>query len=79
MLRHWRLGRLVASWIVYWVALLAVALAPLAREYWEIQRTDGHGTIDRSWSGGALQAVLLIIGPPLLMTLFWIAARPRRP
>ena len=79
ILRRWGLGRLVASWVVYWVVLLAVALAPVAREYWEIQRTDGHGTIDFSWSGGPLQAILLIVGPPLVMTFLWIAARPRRP
>jgi hypothetical protein len=43
MLRNWGLGRLVASWVGYWVL------------------------------------VLLLVGPPLLMTLLWIAARPRRP
>jgi hypothetical protein len=79
MLRNLGLGRLVASWVVYWVVLLAVVLAPVAREYWEIQRSDGHGTIDFTWSGSSLQMILLIVGPPLLMTLFWIAARPRRP
>ena len=79
MLRSWGLRRLVVSWAAYWAVLLAVALAPLARQYWEIQRTDGHGTIDLSWSGSSLQAILLILGPPLVMTLLWIAARPRRP
>jgi hypothetical protein len=78
MLRNWGLGRLIASWVVYWVLLLAVGLAPLAREYRKIQRTDGHGTIDLSWSGSALQAILLVVGPPLLMTMLWVAARPRR-
>ena len=79
MLRSWGLRRLVVSWAAYWAVLLAIALAPLARQYWEIQRTDGHGTIDLSWSGSSLQAILLILGPPLVMTLLWIAARPRRP
>jgi hypothetical protein len=73
------LGKLVASWVAYWAALLAVALAPVAGRYWEIQRTGGHGTIDLSWSGSSLQAILLIVGPPLVMTLLWIVARPRRP
>lgn len=79
MLRTWGLRKLVVSWAAYWAVLLAVALTPVARQYWEIQRTDGHGTIDLSWSGSALQAILLIVGPPLLMTFLWIAARPRRP
>ena len=79
MLRRWGLRKLVMSWAAYWAVLLAVALAPVARQYWEIQRTDGHGTIDLSWSGSSLQAILLIVGPPLLVTLLWIAARPRRP
>jgi hypothetical protein len=78
ILRSWGLRRLVASWIVYWVLLLVGALAPLARQYWEIERTDGHGTIELSWSGGELQAVLLIFGPPLFITVLWIATRPRR-
>ena len=79
MLRSWGLGKLVASWAAYWAVLLVVALAPVARQYWEIQRADGHGTIDLSWSGSSLHAILLIVGPPLVMTLLWIAARPRRP
>jgi hypothetical protein len=79
MLRNWGLGRLVASWIVYWVVLLALGLAPVARQYWAIRRADGHGTIDFTWSGSSLQMVLLVVGPPLLVTLLWLATRPRRP
>jgi hypothetical protein len=79
VLRTWGLGRLVTSWVVYWVVLLTVALAPVARQYWDLQRNDGHGTISWSWSGSTVQMVLLVLGPPLLVTLLWIAARPRRP
>ena len=77
-LRNWGLGRLATSWMVYWVVLLAIVLAPVVRDDGEIRRTDGHGTISLSWSGSTLQAILLIVGPPLVLTLFWIAARPRR-
>jgi hypothetical protein len=56
-----------------------VWLAPAARQYWESQRTNAHGTVNLSYSGGTLRLVLLLAGPPLLMTLLWIASRPRRP
>jgi hypothetical protein len=79
MLRNWGLGRLVASWVLYWVVLLAVGLVPIARQYYGVQRSGGHGTIGFSWSGSWLQMVLLIVGPPLVITLLWLAARPRRP
>lgn len=79
MLRNWGLGRLVASWVAYWVVLLAIVLGPTARQYYEVQRRDGHGTISFSWSGSALQMILLVVGPPLLTMLLWLAARPRRP
>ena len=78
-LRSWGLRGLVASWVVYWAVLLVIVLAPFARQYWDLQRTDGHGTINLGYSGSALRLVLLLVGPPLLMTLLWIAARPRRP
>jgi hypothetical protein len=54
MLRNWGLGRLVASCVAYWVVLLAIVLGPTARQYYEVQRRDGHGTISVSWSGSAL-------------------------
>jgi hypothetical protein len=79
MLRNWGLGRLVASWVVYWVVLLTIVIAPLARRYFGLQRSDGHGTISLNWSGSSLQLVLLVLGPPLLLMLLWLAARPRRP
>jgi hypothetical protein len=64
---------------VYWIVLLAIGLAPVARQYWEIQRRDGHGTINFNWSGRSTQIILLLVGPPLVMTVLWLAARPRRP
>lgn len=79
MLRKWGLRGLVVSWVAYWVVLLAVLLAPVARQYFELQRRGGHGTISYDWSGSATTMTLLLVGPPLAMTLLWLATRPRRP
>ena len=78
-LRSWGLKHLVTSWVVYWVLLLAVLLAPVARQWWELERGGGHGTITQSYAGGGLAAVLLFVGPPLVLTLLWLASRPRHP
>jgi hypothetical protein len=79
MLRNWGLGRLVASWVVYWVVLFAVVIGPKAWEIFRLQRRDEHGTVSLTWSGSTLQMMLLLFGPPLLLTLLWLATRPRRP
>lgn len=78
-LRNWGLRGLVASWVVYWTVLVVVWLAPLAIRYWELERRSGHGTINLSFSADGLSMILLIVGPPLLMTVLWLATRPRRP
>ncbi|MFN2567601.1 MAG: hypothetical protein ABR499_21615 [Gemmatimonadaceae bacterium] len=78
MLRNWGLGRLVASWLVYWVVLLAIGLGPKAWQIYQLQRRGAHGTVSFTWSGTTLEMVLLFAGPPLVATLLWLATRPRR-
>ena len=69
---------LLLSWVVYWVALLAVFAGPKLWRIWQYQRTNTHGTVSISYSGSPMRAVLWIAGPPLLFAAIWLARRPRR-
>ena len=71
-------GRLFAAWMLYWAALLLVQAWPLARAWWRVKRSGGHGTISVSYSGGLAEAALWIAGPPLLMVVVWLLWTRRR-
>jgi hypothetical protein len=76
-LRTWRVRHLVGSWIAYWVVLLLVSLREPIRKYIDIQRSGGAGSVSASVSGDAM-TLLWIVGPPLLLFVLWLAARPKR-
>ena len=76
-LRQWRASHLFRAWMAYWVALLAVVAWRPLTEYWRISRSNGHGTVGYSYSGGLLPLALWIAGPPLVMFVVWVATRER--
>lgn len=77
-LRDWGPGRLVTAWVGYWALVALVALFPTLREYIRLQMTGGHGTISQNISLGGVGTTLVLFGPPLVLWLFWLRARPRR-
>jgi len=69
---------LFAAWAVYWLALLAWQLWPLARGWWRIRQAGGKGTLNVAYSGDFYAAALWIAGPPLLLALLWLFLTARR-
>jgi hypothetical protein len=66
--------------VTYWAALLAVVASRPLMEYWRITRSpSGHGSMQDSYSGGALPLALWIAGPPLALFVNWLATRSRVP
>ena len=78
MIQSWGVRQLVASWVLYWIALVIFAAAPTIWRIWSLRQTSEHGEVTWSWEGGLLPAVLLVLGPPLLVTIVWLATRPKR-
>ena len=54
-LSRWRLSHLVLAWMAYWLALLAVVAAPLAKPVMHALRSQqGHGTISAGFENSML-------------------------
>ncbi len=77
-LQRWHPRHLLASWAAYWVALLAIVLGPSIARWWELQREARHGRVTFRYEANGLETALWIAGPPLLLWVLWLAARPRR-
>jgi hypothetical protein len=77
-LRRWSHRELLASWVGYWVVLIAVVAGPAIARWWTLQRSGAHGTVSLSVEAGALETILWITVPPLLLGVAWLLARPRR-
>ena len=78
MMQSWGVRQLVASWVLYWIALTLVMAAPTVWDIWSLRRAGQQGEVSWSYDGGLLPALLLVLGPPLLVTLVWLITRPRR-
>jgi hypothetical protein len=76
-LRGWSHRHLLASWVGYWVALVAVVAAPAIAQWWSLQRRGTRGTVTLSIEADTLETILWITGPPLLLGIAWLLSRPR--
>ena len=77
MIQSWGVRQLVASWVLYWITLIIVAAGPTIWKIWSLRET-AHGEVTWSWEGRLFPAMLLVLGPPLLVTVVWLVTRPRR-
>jgi hypothetical protein len=75
-LRRWSHRELLASWIGYWIVLLAVVAWPAIARWWSLQRSGTHGTVMLSVEADTLETILWITGPPLLTGIAWLLSRP---
>jgi hypothetical protein len=58
-LRRWRPRHLLASWIVYWVLLVAITLGKAILAAWRVTHLpDGHGNISAGFSDGVFNLVI---------------------
>ena len=78
MMQSWGVRQLVASWVLYWIALTIIIAAPTLWEIWSLRRAGQSGEVSWTYDGGLMPALLLVIGPPLLVTFVWLMTRPRR-
>lgn len=81
-IRRWRAKHLAASWGVYWLGLLAVALGPAVMAAWRITRTSGN-TISASFANGVISVIMSETGKTvysssatLLEIAAWITVPP---
>ena len=69
-------GYLFASWFAYWLALFVITYWRPLVTYWRVTHTpQGHGTASFGFSGNPFVLALWILGPPILFTVLWLAAR----
>ena len=77
-LRRWSHRELLASWVGYWLVLVAVVAGPAIARWWSLQRSGGHGTVTLVVDAEWLEMILWITVPPLFLGIAWLLSRPRR-
>jgi hypothetical protein len=75
-LPRWSAWGLVGTWGIYWSAVAAYEVLPAAWKVLVAEVLHRHGTVSLTYSGGLLLPALVIAGPPLLLTVAWLATRP---
>jgi hypothetical protein len=57
-LSGWRPRHLLASWVVYWAAVVAVKLSPAIAAAWRVSRQGEHGTISAGFQNDVLHLTM---------------------
>jgi hypothetical protein len=75
-----RIWHLLASWLLYWIALFLVAFRRPLLTWWRVTRNpQGHGTASFEFSGSPVTVALYVLGPPALFWACWLFLRSRAP
>jgi hypothetical protein len=62
-LRSWSAGKLFASWIAYWVLLIAVGLGPAIAAIWKVsQAAKDQGSVALSFGNGSFSLKVINVG-----------------
>ena len=65
-LRSWSAGKLFASWIGYWILLIAIGLGPAMGAIWRATRAaPGTGSVNVSFGDGAFSLNVIRAGGTL--------------
>src|SRR5689334_1441894 len=82
-LKRWRPSTLLASWIIYWIVLGGITLAPAIAAIWKATHApDGKGNVSVSFANGLLSLVVNVNGQGIyagavrFITLALIAGGP---
>jgi hypothetical protein len=77
-LRTWSWGRIALAWAYYWLLLAAIVAAWVWVDLRRLEREYGHADFLSGYAVGGRATVLVLLGPPLALTLAWLWVRHRR-
>jgi hypothetical protein len=82
-LSSWKPARLLAAWVVYWIGMAAVIVAPALPAAWKLMTTGTHGstTVGIGDAGLSLSITANAVevwsrSIPVWLLSFWIAVPP---
>ena len=75
-LRDWGIGRLILTWVAYWIILAAAAIAAMGRALRGGQADPPPGDYLNTIAAFSLVwPVLLVVGPPVASLAVWLWSR----
>ena len=76
-LRSWGWGRVALAWLVYWLVLVVGLMAWLWADARRLTREYGDADFLHGYAVPGPAALLVLFGPPLVLTAAWLWARRR--
>lgn len=74
----WGWGRIALAWACYWLLLAAALVVWLWTDVRRLTRAYGAADFLYGYAVGGLAGTLVLLGPPVALTLAWLWARRRR-